>query len=65
MYNTGPYTPPMWTFGLALQDIKGFVTPGPGTYRPEDCMKVAWPRAPEYVFGIKHLGLRDENFPGQ
>ena len=65
MYNTGPYTPPMWTFGLALKDIKGFVTPAPGTYRPEDCMKIAWPHAPEYSFGLKHLGLRDQNFPGE
>jgi len=65
MYNTGPHTPPMWTFGLALKDIKGFVTPAPGTYRPEDCMKAAWPRPPEYSFGMKHMGLRDENFPGR
>jgi len=55
----------MWTFGLALIDIIGFVTPAPGTYRPEDCMKIGWPHAPEYSFGLKHMGPRDENFPGQ
>jgi len=65
MYNTGPHTPPMWTFGLALQAIRGFVTPAPGTYRPEDCMKICWPSDPEYSFGVKHHGLRDQNFPGQ
>jgi len=65
MTNIGPYTPPAWTFGLALKDIRGFVTPAPGTYRPEDCMRIAWPRAPEYSFGLKHVGLGDQNNPGR
>merc|ERR1712080_585941 len=38
------------SMGVKLSDLKGFSTPAPGTYRPEDCKE----EKPQKSFGIKH-----------
>lgn len=63
MHKDGPFNPPAWTMAALLNDIKGFLTPAPGTYRPEDCMTITHPRAPEYSFGLRHRQVRADNVP--
>jgi hypothetical protein len=65
MFKDGKYSPPMWTMGKILADAIQSLTPAPGAYRPEDCMKVSHEVPPAYSFGLRHRQARMDNVPGK